>query len=131
MRKITVSDFEATYVLENEGHTMASMIRARLLERPEVVMAAYKLNNPMSKEVEIYVKTKKGGATTDDVFGSAVVELREMLAVMQDGFAKALIDFSSSSSSSAAACQTGSGSPRKSPQADASGKMGSKTESGL
>ena len=128
VRKQAVSDTEATYVLENEGHTMGNLIRGEMLHHTALECAGYKLKNPMSEEVEIYVKSKDG-TTTDKVLIESLGLLREKLAFMETAFAQAFKEFSCTGGG--ASCRRGSGSPRTSSLSDESGKMGSKTVSGL
>lgn len=72
-----------------ERHSFPNLLRSRLLEDPEVIFAAYKLEHPFDKDSKFIVKTN-GKKTPSKALAGACDEMNSELEAFQKAFKKAL-----------------------------------------
>lgn len=72
------SELDRTFVFEDEGHTLGSLLTYVLESFPETDFCAYSIRHP--SENKIYVRLKvRNGNTVEDVFKRGIQELNIML----------------------------------------------------
>ena len=76
------------FKLVGETHSFANLLRAQLVNDPNVEFVAYKLEHPMSKDSLFVLKTK--GKSAKSVLVEATKRLHEELVDLKGAFAKAL-----------------------------------------
>lgn len=72
------SELDRTFVFEDEGHTLGSLLTYVLESFPQTEFCAYSIRHP--SENKIYVRLKvKNGNSVEEVFKRGIQELNKML----------------------------------------------------
>ena len=79
---------EMEFIIKENRHTFASLLRDRLLQDSAVTFAAYKLNHPMDPNCQFIVKTK--GKTAEKALMDAVKLIETDLDSFEKGLQKAM-----------------------------------------
>ncbi|CAH1724607.1 probable DNA-directed RNA polymerases I and III subunit RPAC2 [Aphis gossypii] len=83
------SELDRTFVFEDEGHTLGSLLTYILESFPETDFCAYSIRHP--SENKIYLRLKvKNGHTVEDVFKRGFQELNQLLNHVKKTFNKAI-----------------------------------------
>lgn len=82
---------KATFVIADEDHTLGNALRRALLLRKEVVFAGYSIPHPLEPRIHLTVHTK--GITARQALMLGIGDLCETFAYAQDGFRRALDDY--------------------------------------
>jgi len=86
------SELDRTFIFEDEGHTLGSILTYVLESFPETDFCAYSIRHP--SENKIYVRLKvKAGNSVEDIFKRGIQELNEMLNHVKKTFQKAVSTF--------------------------------------
>ena len=76
---------DTTYTFVDEDHTIGVLLRANLLENPDVTFAAYKVPHPLTRSVEVRVQTTTD-TTTDDAAHLALENISAQLDDFEKSF---------------------------------------------
>jgi DNA-directed RNA polymerase I and III subunit RPAC2 len=72
------SELDRTFIFEDEGHTLGSLITYVLESFPETDFCAYSIRHPSENKMYLRLKVKEGN-TVEDVFKHGIQELNKML----------------------------------------------------
>jgi len=77
----------STFLFKKEDHTLANLLRARLLTMPNILFAAYKVPHPLFADFELRVQTD-GNLTPKDAVIRACREIVSDLGTLSREFSK-------------------------------------------
>lgn len=84
------SELDRTFVFEDEGHTLGSLLTYVLESFPETEFCAYSIRHP--SENKIYVRLKvKNGNSVEEVFKRGIQELNKVLNHVKKTFKVCLL----------------------------------------
>lgn len=84
------------FKLENEDHTLGTILTHVLNGMPETEFCAYTIKHPTENVLYLRLKVRKGN-DVNDVFIKGVTELKKALENVEDKFQKAVNSFNSKS----------------------------------
>ncbi|XP_050434691.1 probable DNA-directed RNA polymerases I and III subunit RPAC2 isoform X2 [Adelges cooleyi] len=94
--KIMPSELDRTFVFEDEGHTLGSLLTYVLESFPETDFCAYSIRHPSENRIYVRLKVRPGNSV-EDVFKKGIDELNKMFSHVKKTFKKAVTTFESTS----------------------------------
>lgn len=79
---------DRTFIFEDEGHTLGSLLTYVLESFPETDFCAYSIRHPSENKIYVRLKIRdsKNGNTVEDVFKRGIQELDKMLSHVRKTF---------------------------------------------
>ncbi|XP_029655339.1 DNA-directed RNA polymerases I and III subunit rpc19-like [Octopus sinensis] len=79
----------ATFIIQDEDHTLGNALTHVLSVQPGVEMYGYVMPHPSEREIHVNVQTKKD-FSANDTFRKAVTDLRDIASVILERFDEAV-----------------------------------------
>lgn len=82
------SELDRTFIFEDEGHTLGSLLTYVLESFPETDFCAYSIRHPSENKIYVRLKIRdsKNGITVEDVFKRGIQELDKILSHVKKTF---------------------------------------------
>ncbi|XP_050544178.1 DNA-directed RNA polymerases I and III subunit RPAC2 isoform X2 [Daktulosphaira vitifoliae] len=88
------SELDRTFVFEDEGHTLGSLLTYVLESFPETEFCAYSIRHPSENKIYLRLKVRPGNSV-EEVFKKGIHELNKMMNHVKKTF-KALVTYENS-----------------------------------
>ncbi|VVC29001.1 DNA-directed RNA polymerase, RBP11-like dimerisation domain,DNA-directed RNA polymerases I and III [Cinara cedri] len=86
------SELDRTFIFEDEGHTLGSLLTYVLESFPETNFCAYSVRHPSENKIYFRLKVKEGNIV-EEVFKRGIQELNKVLNHVKKTFNKAITNY--------------------------------------